>query len=353
MWPWVSKMKDQNSHIGVSEEFIKKNADIISKPLSIALAGPPDSLFYASSKYRNLFAMDASKGSDTFFFSLGIAENEYLAETKAYFEAVERYSVFWHLKDRKNMSKESEISTIGCAAHIDPHQAQMLALLEVVEKNDAIRHWMHSTNLFHIDLGTLPAIFEKWMYLIRESGYKVFIVDISSFHFVKTFQVILVNKDNNLPGAFITTASDVSSFYALHKALVDAVGSVLIFKKNEGREDFSNQASILSEKNKIYYWDPKNMKYLKDFIKPKKIVSWKGRILRTNKFKEEDLTLLKNELRKNKIRFHLERITPERLDPIEIYRCTSGDLLKPTFTSNNLDTSFKIVGRNKIPHPFG
>ncbi len=361
----------------------------------------------------------------TLDLAIGVGETTVEAETRALHETIERYSVlsppqdnyskvakykdikdeavdpesFWRYDRKqlkglnfplKNIRKESTLTwrkagskwipedyvyvnhwqlslvsdntTSGCAAHKSSEAAQLNALLELIERDNTMRHWAQGISMPHIDLSSLPDLFNADLTFIDEQGFTAHIIDCSIYPGIFTFAICLQNKTVRHPAILVASGCGLNPAEALAKAFREVIGSLSIaqiIEHEQGIKKLTPTEVRTPEDHGIFYRDPAYSFVLNHYIFPDGFITF-NELHQVYSDHNNDMSNLIHDLKSHGIDVYFFDVGLTQFKELGVYvqRCISPQLLPITFgtgflkLSRNLDALDASEVANQYPHPY-
>lgn len=256
-------------------------------------------------------------------------------------------------------------TTSGCAADVNIDNACLRAVLELIERDNVMRHWAKGESMPQFDLSTAKGEIKENIDFVNNLGFDIKIINCSRLESVYTFIIFLVNKSALRPRVMITSACALKPEEAILKGFNEAIGGILIslvleettkprYLKTNEIEDPRDHAN--------YYRDPKTFKVLKHFYESSGTFSLAD--LKNKNYGDNALSIVKNLL------LHLKRLgidvyfidqtfSPLKKFGVKVIRAVSPELMPLVFgtgmlklggTKSELFKYAKIA--TKYPHPY-
>nr|HVZ58150.1 YcaO-like family protein [Patescibacteria group bacterium] len=267
-----------------------------------------------------------------------------------------------------NMVRPSDYhnnTTSGCASHNNYYKACLNALLELIERDNIMRHWARGRPGVHISISSLGKQIKKEVFSITSLGYDLKIINCSRFESIHTFIVLIINKAESRPKIAVASACSVDPRQAILKALDEAKGGLFIsLVLEETTKPRIVKLKDLSDPrdHANYYRDPKNKKILNHYFNASKVVN-----LNTckSKYKNQDEKLLLKEillnLKEKGVDVYFKDVTfgPFKNFGISVVRAISPQLIPLVFGAGMLKLEHEALGKIDyspngmyFPHPF-
>lgn len=256
-------------------------------------------------------------------------------------------------------------TTSGCAADINIDNACLRAVLELIERDNVMRHWAKGESMPQFDLSTAKGEIKKNIDFVNNLGFDIKIINCSRLESVYTFIIFLINKSASRPRVMITSACALDPEEAILKGFNEAIGGILIslvleettkprYLKINDIEDPRDHAN--------YYRDPKTFKVLKHFYETSGTFSLAD--LKNKNYGDNTLSIVKNLL------LHLKRLGidvyfidqtffPFKKFGIKVIRAVSPELMPLVFGTGMLKLGgtkselFKYAEiATRYPHPY-
>ncbi|MDE1869996.1 MAG: YcaO-like family protein [Candidatus Micrarchaeota archaeon] len=256
-------------------------------------------------------------------------------------------------------SKYANLTTSGCAAHKSVEKAKVSAFLELIERDNTMRHWASSKSFPHVMNHTIPLPAQKIVHAIHNFGFETHIIDCSRFSGVFTFEVLLENKIDQRPKAIVVSGADIDPKNALLKTLREAFGSLALVNLIENTRksyEIEKDKIISPEEHSIFYRDPSNFYLLKPYLDQSEYINFEKEYYQL--VKSDNLySYLLEEYSLNPYFFDLTLRFMDR-DKFSVIRCTVPQLLPLTFgvgstLSKNANEEISLTNLAlNYPHPF-
>jgi len=168
----------------------------------------------------------------------------------------------------RNPTKFHNNSTSGCAAHIDYYRACLNATLELIERDNIMRHWVMGEPTLHIDLKSMKDTLREELIILDNFGFDIKIINCSRFPGIYTFIILLTNRKNSRPKVIVTSGCDLNAREAILKGVREAIGSLLIsliLEEKNGPTRLTREDVFEPEDHAIFYRDPVRFDLLKHY----------------------------------------------------------------------------------------
>lgn len=166
-------------------------------------------------------------------------------------------------------------TTNGCAAHTDFYKACINATLELIERDNIMRHWAIGNSAPHVNTSTM-----KGKYYIRENikyvnklGFDVKIINCSRFQGIYTFIIFFINKRSSRPKVIATSGCSFEPEEAVLKGFREAIGSLLIslvLEDRNGPKVLKLDDVVNPEDHAMFYQEPKYFNLLNHYYEKSK-----------------------------------------------------------------------------------
>lgn len=202
---WLTLKAGREGSIGDIAGAMVPSAIAAYAPQQYACKGFPFAPFSPDKRYVWIEATDARTGG------LARIPAEYVFAARCLPESI-----------RANLL--TNVSTSGVAAWTDPQRALQLGVLELIERDAFLRHWIARRSPATMCESTMPADAQHRIRLLRETGARVIVSRLDDAQ-VPVFTVFV--QDIARPFTAITAAAAFDQETALIKALDEAEGRVL------------------------------------------------------------------------------------------------------------------------------
>ncbi|MBI2032490.1 MAG: YcaO-like family protein [Candidatus Levybacteria bacterium] len=265
-----------------------------------------------------------------------------------------------------NLKKPSRFhnnSTSGSAAQVNFNKACLNGLLEMVERDNIMYHWVKGNPMSHLKLSGMSSKILENISFLDGLRFEVKIIDVSRFNGLFTFIILLVNKKNKRPKVVLASACHYDPEEAILKTFREAVGSLLIsifMEEKNGPNVLSREDVKDPEDHAIFYREPSNIKFLDHYIQASDASSIKSfkQVFSEN---ENILEQITNRLSDLGINVYFYDLTlPNMMKySLSVVRTISPELLPIMFGSSYLKLS-RGFGKKfeyskialQIPHPY-
>jgi thiazole/oxazole-forming peptide maturase SagD family component len=106
-------------------------------------------------------------------------------------------------------------TTSGSAAHNNEESSHLNAFLELIERDNTIRHWASFNSVDHIYIESLPTYAITVANALDELGYDMLVLNSSLYQGITVLEILLVNKEDKFPKAIISSAAGLTPMKAL------------------------------------------------------------------------------------------------------------------------------------------
>jgi ribosomal protein S12 methylthiotransferase accessory factor len=160
----------------------------------------------------------------------------------------------------------------GSAGYFSEEGAILRALLEVVERDAFLVHWLTQTPPRVVIRHTLPESIQSILYEFETRGIALFVLDISAL-LLPAVCIVALNEQSQTPRVIVSAAAEVTFEKAVHQALREMrMLSVKFFEKEEGKESIAweKMEPFVSDVNRTTrprYWQGKErVEHIRWFI---------------------------------------------------------------------------------------
>lgn len=256
-------------------------------------------------------------------------------------------------------------TTNGCAAHTNFYKACINATLELIERDNIMRHWAEGNSSPHVNLATVKGKIKENIKYVTGLGFDVKIINCSRFQGIYTFIICLINKNDSRPKAIATSGCSFEPEEAVLKGFREAIGSLLIsfiLEDKKRTKVLTPKEVVDPEDHAIFYREPKYFEILKHYYEKSgdcSLESFKNKYINDNykTILKELIVVLKEygvEVYFIDLTFH-----PLKRFGINVVRAISPEMMPITFGTNMLklggggDEKFHYTRTAfEYPHPY-
>lgn len=252
-------------------------------------------------------------------------------------------------------------TTSGCAAHNNEESSHLNAFLELIERDNTIRHWASFNSVDHINIESLPTYAITVANALDELGYDMLVLNSSLYQGITVLEILLFNKEDKFPKAIISSAAGLTPMKALGSALNEAMAGFQISMHIEAkRKPFVlNESNVITpEDHAAYYKNPEKFKLLSHYYRSHRNIDFSELV--TSNFEFNNIYRHMEE--KYNIRAFFYDVTPDIFkisqEKVIVSRCFSPDLVPLNFGTGNIPYKAKhlklqLSERALIhPHPY-
>lgn len=164
-------------------------------------------------------------------------------------------------------------TTNGCAGYFTKEGSILRGLLEVVQRDAFLVHWLTGIAPKRIALNGLPIFIVKKIELFSQRGLSIFLLDTTTDIGIPSVCAIALWKDK-WRGVAVSSSSDLSYFKAIDQALDEmVVCATSLFLEEKPSEMFPEPfVSELNKKTREVFWrHPKNLQEIEWFLGCKEV----------------------------------------------------------------------------------
>ncbi len=125
----------------------------------------------------------------------------------------------------------------GAAGYFSEEGAILRGILEVIERDAFLVHWLTQTAPRVVIHHTLPEGIQSMLYEFETRGISLFVLDINALMFPSVC-IVALNEQGGVPKVLVSAAADITFQAAVQKALLEMrMLSVKLFQRQEWKED--------------------------------------------------------------------------------------------------------------------
>lgn len=265
----------------------------------------------------------------------------------------------------KSASLRTDLTTSGCAAHTQPEAAMLNGLLELLERDHILRHWLSGEGRPHIRVDTIPPRIRTEVRRLESLGFEVLLIDCSVIEEVFVVEAVLWSHSDERPSVIVTSGASHLLEEAISRAVRELMGTLVVAKMTQGwatRRDPEAVEITSGEDHFYFYQNPSRKEFFHHYLEAS---SYKDANENASKAEDWDteviLQRIHRQLKTQGIDSWFADLTPTfcRERGVFIYRCICPSLIPLTFGSGKPSLP-KAMWRPvqitpvvlNVPHPF-